>query len=143
MKKYFLLSALFLMSLLKAAAQSSGAEIRPFKGTFENREAQLSLVIDLYDTTIEAPGLSFLGKLNGYLAGRGVYGTWLLVDHKVEGEKATLRLSIDTGADSQTVELTQLSDTTMRYRAIGGNSVKKAHGRKLIKINSEYVLRRK
>lgn len=113
------------------------------KGNFENKELNIKLALNLYEADIEVPGLGFLGPTNGYMSGSGIYGVWIVVGHQIiEKGKATLRLSVDTGADSQSVELRQVSDSIVSYRAIGTNYVKKARGRKLVKTMSEFLLHR-
>lgn len=115
---------------------------QPFKGTFVNKNNKMTLVLDLYEVGLEAPGLEFLGKVGAYLSGKGVYGTWLLTSHRINGKKAILRMSNDTGSDAQTIELTQLNDSTFNYRTVGGNEIKKAQGRKLVKTPSQMLFTR-
>ncbi len=115
---------------------------QPFKGTFVNKNNKMTLVLDLYEVGLEAPGLEFLGKVGAYLSGKGVYGTWLLTSHRIDGKKATLRMSNDTGSDAQTIELIQLNDSTLNYRTVGGNEIKKAQGRKLVKTPSQMLFTR-
>lgn len=124
-----------------AAAQSE--KPLPFKGIYENAENRVIIRLNLYEPTLTAPNLDFLGKMNGYMHGRGIYGIWLLTDFDIKGKTATLRFSNDSGADSQTIEFTQLNDSTFRYNAVGGNDVKKASGRKLVKIVSEMEFRKR
>ena len=111
----------------------------PFKGHFTNSEHGFNLYIDLYEASLSAPGFSFLGKMHGYLNGR-IYGTWLLVSHHIEGNKATLRYSNDQGADSQTVEICMLNDSTLSYKAVGTNNIRRVQGRKLGKTASEFTM---
>ncbi len=124
-----------------AAAQSE--KPLPFKGIYENAENRVIIRLNLYEPTLTAPNLDFLGKMNGYMHGSGIYGIWLLTDFDIKGKTATLRFSNDSGADSQTIEFTQLNDSTFRYKAVGGNDVKKASGRKLVKIVSEMEFRKR
>lgn len=121
-------------------ASSGQTEKKFFKGEFRNQEHRISLHLDLYEMSLEAPDLSFLGRLNGYMKGQGVYGTWLITQHAIKGKTAIIRMSNDTGSDSQTIELRQLSDSTLSYQAVEGNNIRKAVGRKLVKIVSEMIL---
>ena len=105
---------------------------QPFKGKFYCKSNHISLVLDLYDTSIEVPGYNFLGKMNGYLK-----GDWLIVTHKIQANKATLRFVNDIGADAQEVELTINPDGTYDYKAIGKNLIKKAVGRRLESIPTQ------
>lgn len=116
-------------------------EAAPFKGHFTNSEHGFNLYIDLYEASLTAPGFSFLGKMHGYLNGR-IYGTWLLVSHRIDGNKATLRFSNDQGADSQTVEICLLNDSTLSYKAVGANNIRRVQGRKLGKTASEFTMTR-
>ena len=135
-----LLTATFFIIYTSAAIAQP--EQKPFKGTYVNDEHQFSLTLNLYENDLEAPGFSFLGKMGGYLHGRGIYGTWFLTEHHIKGKKATLRMSNDSGSDAQTIEFTQLTDSTFSYRTIGGNEIKKAKGQKLVKTASQMIFKR-
>lgn len=91
-----LLTATFFIIYTSAAIAQP--EQKPFKGTYVNDEHQFSLTLNLYENDLEAPGFSFLGKMGGYLHGRGIYGTWFLTEHHIKGKKATLRMSNDSVA---------------------------------------------
>ena len=134
---------LFFCALMLAGGQLSAQTAdRPFKGRFYNEENRIYLTIDLYEATLDAPGLSFLGKVNGFMNGN-IYGIWLLTSHKIEGKTATLRFSNDQGSDAQTVRLTAQSDSVLIYKALDGNSIRRVEKRKLVKIPSEMTFRRK
>lgn len=113
----------------------------PFKGHFRNAENGIDLHLDLYEESLQAPGLPFLGKMHGYLCGR-IHGIWLLVSHEIEGNTATLRFSNDQGADSQTVRLTAENDSTLTYAAVKGNNIRRVADRKLVKVPPTLVFRR-
>ena len=134
---------LFFCALMLAGGQLSAQTAdRPFKGRFYNEENRIYLTLDLYEATLDAPGLSFLGKMNGFMNGN-IYGIWLLTSHKIEGKTATLRFSNDQGSDAQTVRLTAQSDSVMIDKALNGNSIRRVEKRKLVKIPSEMTFRRK
>ena len=97
---------------------------QPFKGKFYCKSNHISLVLDLYDASIEVPGYNFLGKMNGYSKGE-------------LSNKATLRFVNDIGEDAQEVELTINPDGTYDYKAIGKNLIKKAVGRRLESIPTQ------
>ena len=137
-RTFTLLLAAALFGLRAAAGQPE----KPFKGVFFCKEANISLTLDAYEESLEAPSLSFLGKTKGFLSGAGVYGIWIVTDCTAKGNTATIRLSNDTGADAQTVRLTLQNDSTYRYKAVGGNAVRRAQGRKLVKIADEMAFRR-
>lgn len=88
------------------------------------------------------PNFAFLGKMHGYMDG-DIYGTWMLVKHKVEGNKALLRFSNDIGSDSQDIEFVQISDSVYTYHTTGGNAIRRAEGRRLVKITGDMKFRRK
>lgn len=132
-----------MFALLPAGGQLAAQTAdRPFKGRFYNEENRIYLTLDLYEATLDAPGLSFLGKMNGFMNGN-IYGIWLLTSCQVEGKTAMLRLSDDQGSDAQTVRLTAQSDSILIYKAVGGNNIRKVEKRKLVKIPSEMTFRRK
>lgn len=135
MKRHILLS-LFALLPFVSHAQSS----RPFAGHYFCEATGVHLYLDLYEATLEAPGFSFLGKMNGYMNGN-IYGTWMLIDHTIKDTKATLRFSNDIGSDSQTVEFTQTSDSTFSYHAVGGNAIRRAVGNKLVKTTGDMEFR--
>ena len=110
----------FITLLLLLISHSIKAQ-QPFKGKFYSKSNRITLVLDLYESSIEVPGYSFLGKMNGYMKGDSssdLYGVWLIVTHKVQANKATLRFVNDIGADTQEVEFTINSDGTYSYKAI-------------------------
>ncbi len=120
-------------SNLLAQTPDGAAAKRPFAGHFYCEETSTHIFLNLYEESLTAPGFSFLGKMHGYMNG-GIYGTWMLISHKIDGKKATLRFSNDIGSDSQNIEFTQTSDSTFTYRAVGGNAIRRAVGRKLVKV---------
>ena len=139
MRKMNKICTLLIGILLLGSNQSpihAQSEERPFKGYFYEKDEKIALYLDLYETTLTVPGMSFLGKVNGYMQGN-IYGVWMLTKFTTKKKKATLRFSNDLGADSQTIQLTFLNDSTIKYEAIDGNHIKRAHKRKLIKIPEE------
>lgn len=137
----FSLTALFmLLSAFPIFAQTRTTD-KPFKGHFVNKENNVHLYMDLYEESIVAPGYDFLGKMNGYLIGN-IYGTWFMVSHQVNDNKATLRFTNDQGSDSQTVELTCVNDSTLSYHATGPAVIRKVDHRKLVKIPTTLTLSR-
>lgn len=131
MKLRNVLLLLFAFAMLVATAQPAS---NPYKGTFVCKMARITLCLDAYGENIEVPGLSFLGKTNGYLSGTGVYGIWMITNCEKQGDALRIRLSNDTGSDSQTVIFKQVNDSIFSYIAVGGNVIKKVQHRKLVKI---------
>ena len=115
---------------------------QPFKGHFHDEKEDIHLQLNLYERNLQVPDMDFVGEVNGYMHGN-IYGIWLLTKFKIEDNVATLRMSHDSGADSQTIELTVVNDSTLSYRALNGNAVRKINKRKLVKIPGELKFTRK
>lgn len=136
MNRIFLILLFVITNTLSAMAQ------RPFEGHFFCKETGVNLYLNLYEETLEAPGFSFLGKMNGYMKD-GIYGTWMVIKSTIKNDnKAIVRFSNDIGSDSQDIELTINADSTYSYRAIGGNAIRRAVGRKLVKVTGEMTFKR-
>ena len=100
-------------------------------------EEDIRLHIDLYEESVKVPGMEMFGPMNGYLGGN-IYGVWTVTSFKIQDDKiATLRLSNDLGSETQKVTLTQQSDSIYTLHFEGTNVVKRAIGRKLVKIPAE------
>lgn len=127
----YVLPLLLCITSMVAVAQSTS---NPYKGTFVCKKAQITIHLNAYDENIDVPGLSFLGKTNGYLSGTGVYGIWMITSCQKQGDALRIRLSNDTGSDSQTIIFKQVNDSIFSYKAVGGNVIKKVQHRKLVKI---------
>lgn len=116
---------------------------RPFEGHFFCKETGVNMYLNLYEETLTAPGFEFLGPMHGYMKD-GIYGTWMITKFTIKDDnKAVIRFSNDIGSDSQDIEFTQKTDSTYTYHAIGGNSIRRAVGRKLVKVTGEMVFERK
>ena len=115
---------------------------RPFEGHFYCKETGVNMYLNLYEETRLAPGFSFLGKMHGYMKD-GIYGTWMITKFNIKDQKATIRFSNDIGSDSQDIEFTQKSDSLYTYHAVGANSIRRAVGRKLVKVTGDMVFVRK
>lgn len=113
-----------------------------WNGIYYNRENQVTLRLHLDEAALDVPGYAFLGKVRGYMNG-GIYNIWLLTDFSERKGVLTLRMSNDSGSDTQQIQLEQLSDSLFSYRATGGNEVRKAVGRKLVKIPAAFMLTRR
>lgn len=140
MKKLLLL---FLFLLALPVGMRAQQTLRPFEGTFISKEPEVELHLNLYEETVEVPGSEFLGKMYGYMSGRGIYGTWMLLSQKVKGNKATLRFSNDIGSDVQNAELVLQPDSTYTFSTTGTNALRRAQGRKLVKVTGNMLFRRK
>ena len=107
----------------------------PWKLSLTDPKEKVSLTIDLHEESVEVPGMEMFGPMNGYLGGN-IYGVWAVTSFKIKKDKATLRLSNDLGSETQEAELTQTSDSTYTLKLLGSTVVKRAEGRKLVKITS-------
>jgi hypothetical protein len=106
-------------------------------------EEGINLRLDLYEESIDVPGMEMFGPMNGYMNGRGIYGVWMVTSFNINDEAtATLRLSNDQGSETQSVRLTQQTDSTYLMELQGGVVVKRAVNRKLVKIPSKILLKR-
>lgn len=123
-----------LLMCLAAFNLTVAAQIqRPFKGNFYNRENDIRLCIDLYDTTVVAPAYAFLGKMNGYMTGR-LYDAWFITSCKIKDGQALVEFSNDIGADSQEVVFTPDSAGNLLYEARGTNVIRRAERGKWVKL---------
>lgn len=113
----------------------------PWKMILMNETEGIRLRIDLYEESVNVPGMDMFGPMNGYMAGQGVWGTWMVTSFTINSEEqATLRLSNDQGSETQKIRLTQQTDSTYLMELQDGVVVKKAVNRKLTKIPSKVVL---
>ena len=138
-KKHLCLLFLAILSPLYLLAEDN---VQPFKGHFLDKKENIHLELNLYECCLEIPGMEFVGNVQGYLHGN-IYGIWLLTKFEIKDNVATLRFSHDSGADSQTIQLTQVNDSTFAYKAINGNAVRRVHKRKLVKTPSELTFIKK
>lgn len=105
-----------------------------YRATYYDSQTRIRLVINLYDETVNVPGYSFIGPTHGYMSGN-LYGIWIVTSCRIHPNgSATLHLTNDQGADSQTIQLTPQPPKNMMYEAVGGNEIKRVQGRKLVKI---------
>lgn len=103
---------------------------------------QVWLNINLYEESIEVPGMEMFGPMNGYVNGQGIYGTWMVTSVKKTTEKeALINLSNDLGSETQAVRLSLPNDSTCVFEQQEGHVIKKAVGRKLVKIPQKIELK--
>ncbi|MCF0196067.1 MAG: hypothetical protein HUK03_02300 [Bacteroidaceae bacterium] len=106
-------------------------------------EEGVELHIDLYEESVAVPGMTMFGPMNGYLGGR-IYGVWPVTSFEIKDDKeANLRVSNDLGSEAQHIRLVQATDTTWVMTFEGHNAIRKVNGKKLEKVPSRYVMRRK
>lgn len=134
MKNRALLSVVLLLSIALRAGE-------PWKLQLTNKEEQVDLKLDLYEESIDVPGMELFGPMNGYLAGMGVYGKWMVTSFQIKNDKvATLRLSNDQGSETQAILLTWQNDSTYLMELQNGVVVKKVVNKKLVKIPGKITL---
>lgn len=115
---------------------------QPWKFQLHCLEEKIDLYLDLYEESIEVPGLEDFGPMNGYLGGN-IFGVWYVVGSDIKDDKhATLTIANDLGSEDQKLTLTQTSDSTYQLKFIGYNAVKRAQGKKLVKIPGELKLKK-
>ena len=116
---------------------------QPWKLRLHQPEEKIDLCLDLYEESIEVPGLEAFGPMNGYLGGN-IYGVWYVVGFDIKDDRqATITIANDLGSEDQKLTLTQTSDSTYQLKFLGYNAVKRAQGKKLVKIPSEMKMEKK
>lgn len=115
----------------------------PWKFSMKTEKSKINLNIDLYDESIEVPGMDMFGPMNGYISGN-IYGIWAVTSHEIINEKqAKLRLSNDLGSETQEVLLTLQGDSICKMELKGTVVVKRVEGKKLVKIDSVQEFKKK
>ncbi len=116
----------------------------PWKFRMVCAENEITLAIDLYEESIDVPGMSMFGPMNGYIGGKGVWGVWMVTSYKILSDtKAELHLSNDQGSETQPVRLTLNDDGSCLFEEFSGSVIKKAVNNKLVKIPSKMVFKGK
>lgn len=111
-----------------------------FKASLSCKEENLHLTIDLYEESINVPGMEMFGPMHGYLNGN-VYGIWTITSSKIINENtALIRLSNDQGSETQEVKLTK-NENEYIFEQVNGVSIKKVVGRKLVKIPKKLIFK--
>ena len=114
---------------------------QPWKFRLHCPDEDINLRLDLYEESIEVPGLEAFGPMNGYLDGN-IYGIWYVVGFDIKDDgHATVTIANDLGSEDQKLTLTQTSDSTYQLKFLGYNAVKRAQGKKLVKIPSELKMK--
>jgi len=114
---------------------------QPWKLKLHCPEEDIDLHLDLYEESIEVPGMETFGPMNGYLGGN-IYGVWYVVCFDIKDDKhVSLTIANDLGSEDQKLTLTQNSDSTYQLKFLGYNAVKRAQGKKLVKIPSELKMK--
>lgn len=113
----------------------------PWKLKLNCPTEKINLKIDLYEESIPVPTMEDFGPMNGYMDGN-IYGVWTVTSFDIKDDKtAILNLSNDLGSETQPTQLTQLTDTTWSLKLLGRPVMKRAVGRKLVKIPTELIMK--
>lgn len=136
MKRFLLMGALAL------SLQGLHAE-KVFDVKLQNKEADIELVINLYEESILVPDMEMFGPMNGYMKGKGIYNTWVVTSCKVKSEQeATLTFSNDLGSETQKATLKLEADSCYHLREVDGSVFKRVGAnRKLIKLPDELIFK--
>ena len=120
MKRNLMFLVLCVFSIATMAQQA-------FKGSLSCKEENLHLTIDLYEESINVPGMEMFGPMHGYLK-------------IVNATTALIRLSNDQGSETQEVKLTKNDDQYI-FEQVDGVCIKKVEGRKLVKIPKKLIFK--
>lgn len=129
------------LTLIMASAYFIKGIAEPWKKRLYCDDQKIRLYMDLYDETVDVPGMSDFGPMNGYLGGN-IYGTWMITSFQIKSDsKATLHLSNDFGSETQEAQLTCQGDTIYTLELKGSTVVKRVDGKKLVKIDPKMKFR--
>ena len=98
---------------------------RPFEGTFYNREYDVTIRLNLYDTVIVVPKYEFLGKMNGCYQGN-IHETWFVTTFSIKDGNAQVHFSNEVGSEDQVIEFSPKDSTGIIYEVVGDNDIRKA-----------------
>ena len=79
---------------------------RPWKVNLQQPEEGINLRLDLYEESIEVPGMEAFGPMNGYMDGN-IYGVWYVVSFDIKDDShANVTIANDLGSEDQKLMLT-------------------------------------
>ena len=110
-----------------------------FKGTINNKEYEVYLCINFYDTNIKVPGQEIFGTIAGYFGDKKDSRKWLITDAEIDGRTAHLSIINDYGSEDLTADLTVNKDGTYELKQLDGSTLKIARNRKWVKIPKKLV----
>ncbi len=129
---------LSVLCLLSIAVVRAG---EPWKVNLRSAEEDVNLYLDLYEESIEVPGMEMFGPMNGYMKGN-IYGVWTVTSYKIISDKqASIKVSNDLGSETQKILLTRKNDSVWNMKFEGHNVVKRVKNRKLVKIPAEMTMK--
>ena len=140
MKRILLLVFFIVALLLMARAQEVDGNkvqdtscVRIFEGRFFNKENNITIALNLYDTVLVVSNYEFLGKMNGYMHGT-IHETWFVTSYVISENSAVLHLSNEMGSEDQTIKVTMRDSVNMLYETVGSNAIRKAVNGKWVKL---------
>lgn len=116
-----------------------------YNGHFYCESIQTDLFVNPFETNIIVPGYEFIGQTHGYLRGSDqklFYGVWFIISVEKDHRAIKLRITNDTGADSQTVRLYRDENAEFHLSTLSHNHFTRVVGRKLQKLPSHFVFKR-
>lgn len=132
---------LYFFLFLCSTAMSLTAQ-GPWKLKLVDKEENIELHLDLYEESIEVPGMEMFGPMNGYIGG-DIYRIWSITSYKIKDDKnARIRVSNDLGSETQEIELIKKNDSIWNVNFIGRNVIKRVRGKKLVKAPSSFVMKK-
>ena len=135
MKKKLIIAALSLVTLM-ATAQNNNAL---FKGYVYNKEYDVYLDINFYDSNITVPGQEIFGKIPGYFGDKRDSRKWLITDASIKGNTAYISMINDYGSEDLKAELTVKNDGTYELKQVEGSTLKIARNRKWCKMPKKLI----
>lgn len=127
--------------LMACLGMSAQTEVKPWKCVLEHAETGAKLHLDIYEETVDVPGMDMLGPMNGYMGGGKLYGLWMTTAAEVVDERtARLRLSNDLGSETQECLLRLANDSTVVMELRGSTVLKMREGKKLTKLSKTLML---
>lgn len=132
-------------ALLACAQFASHAQTQqPFKGTFDNKEYNIYLKINLYDKNLIVPQQEIFGEVDGFVGDYKDSRKWLITGSKLnKGGTATLSIINDYGSEDLTATLTLVNDSTLQLTQDDGSTMKIARNRKWQKLPSKLLFTKK
>ena len=130
-------------AILLSLATITGHPIeKPWKIRLYSQEENINVVLDLYEESVNVPGMDMFGPMNGYMNGN-IYGTWSVTSSKILNDKtAMVGFSNDLGSETQRTTITHDTDSTWVMKFEGANVVKRLNGKKLVRIPSEITFKK-
>lgn len=115
-----------------------------FKGTFDNKEYNIYLKINLYDKNIIVPQQEIFGEVDGFVGDYKDSRKWLITGSKLnKSGNATLSIINDYGSEDLTATLTVVNDSTLQLTQDDGSTMKIARNRKWQKLPGKLLFTKK